>query len=454
MGDAPSSPPPPSPPPRPTKLNLFGALSFIIVRVSYRNADGVWISPTLSLEELREQVYDTSEGAITLKKQTEACSYGKVRIEPYSGTVNGVRIIDGGCEVQADPDDPDNPIRATLSVLRSTFGGDLDGPIVSGAYVMVMYPRGMPGVPATPWAQGNVSLYPADYHERQGHQMHEVGHNYGLAHANMDGRPYGDITGYMGANAGDYLSCYSGSKSWRLGWYDDRVLEVEADAEVTVPMVGIADYSAAGIAPSDVVILKVNDPAAYAENYFVRFNRKSGINAQTQDAQDQVAIQRQYDHRSASEMVAKMDAGESYTIVWQSAPFNTTVHVCSIDLDAEPARAIVAVKRDDGSSISCDFSPPPPSPQPPRVPLNRPPSDSEPSSSGSDDDLSAGAIAAITCAGLTVLVTGISVAYALYRLDRRRHARKVEPDEEEVAVSPAYRYPRDTPQYPMPPADL
>ena len=86
--------------------------------------------------------------------------------------------------------------------------------------------------------------------------------------------------------------------------------------------------------------------------------------------------------------------------------------------------------------------------------MNRPPSDSEPSSSGSDD-LSAGAIVAITLASLMVLVTGISVAYALYHLNRRRNARKVEPDDEEVlAASAAYRYPRGTPQYPVPPADL
>ena len=197
---------------------MFGALNFIIVRVSFLNStDSVWISPRLSLDELREQVYDTGEGAITLKKQTEACSYGKLRIEPYSGTVNGVRIIDGGYEVQADPNDPDNPIRAILSALRNMFDGDVDGPIMQGAYVMVMCPQGMPGIPATPWAQGNVSFYPEAYHERQSYHMHEVGHNYELGHASMGNQRYGDITGYMGANAGDYLSCYSGSKSWRLG---------------------------------------------------------------------------------------------------------------------------------------------------------------------------------------------------------------------------------------------
>ena len=107
-----------------------------------------------------------------------------------------------------------------------------------------------------------------------------------------------------------------------------------------------------------MVILKVNDPdndpasgPPWPDNYFIRFNRVKGINAESfwsaPDQRDRVAIQEQADNYDTSWMVAALGAGENYTIAWPGAPFNTTVRVCSIDLDAEPARAVVALKRDD-----------------------------------------------------------------------------------------------------------
>merc|ERR1719261_1119471 len=60
-------------------------------------------------------------------------------------------------------------------------------------------------------------------------QLHEVGHNLGLAHSGEGDAQYADTSGSMGftINTENTLSCYNPAKSYQLKWYKDRVEDID-----------------------------------------------------------------------------------------------------------------------------------------------------------------------------------------------------------------------------------
>ena len=86
---------------------------------------------------------------------------------------------------------------------------------------------------------------------QKGVLVHELGHNFGLAHSGgLDGKTYTDHTGMMGNPLySDDVGrmCYNAAKSWQIGWYDDRKIQLNpldqpSDWSETIAMVGVADY--------------------------------------------------------------------------------------------------------------------------------------------------------------------------------------------------------------------
>ena len=77
-------------------------------------------------------------------------------------------------------------------------------------------------------------------------QMHELGHNFYLAHSNEGSNAYDDKTGMMGISYGqdDTSMCFNPGKSWQLGWYQDKnvFLDPQSTTSFRADLVGVEHY--------------------------------------------------------------------------------------------------------------------------------------------------------------------------------------------------------------------
>lgn len=92
------------------------------------------------------------------------------------------------------------------------------------------------------------------------------------------------------------VSCYNGPKSWKLGWYSDRHETIDPsklskDGQV-INMIGLANYENS-ISTDKVIVQITNLPFGNDEmiptDYYIVFNRKVGINWETQEGGDKVS---------------------------------------------------------------------------------------------------------------------------------------------------------------------
>ncbi len=75
--------------------------------------------------------------------------------------------------------------------------------------------------------------------------------------------------------------CFNGPKSWQLGWYNDKAIELDP---VITPgwsgrLVGIAEYNLTG--SDDAVLIKVETGTDV--DYYINLNRQTGVNSETQE---------------------------------------------------------------------------------------------------------------------------------------------------------------------------
>ncbi len=150
--------------------------------------------------------------------------------------------------------------------------------------------------------------------------------------------------------------CFNAAKGWQIGWYADKQETVAASWSGN--LFGISDYGS--IAASERVILQI---LSDTEEWYVSFNRRSGINSGTQEGWDQVLVHRRAKGTGLvqSYLMAKMNAGASYT----GAPLDITVNF--IDLSANPPFASVTI-----GSLSTPAPTNSPTPQPTNAPTPAP----------------------------------------------------------------------------------
>jgi hypothetical protein len=169
--------------------------------------------------------------------------------------------------------------------------------------------------------------------------MHELGHCINLGHSNEDGEAYEDETGAMGAsypNKNGPRRCFNAAKSWQTGWYKDKSVTVNSNNGAISCydgiLHGIADYPIA-----TTVLLRVQTRSD--NDYYINFNAKKGINVGTQEGHNMVMVvchpRGVRDSYSESELVAKLEAGESHSLT------GYTVTVGDIDTKAGTARVVV-----------------------------------------------------------------------------------------------------------------
>jgi len=270
-----------------------GTLNTLVIRVIDSNG----IEPTSSTDQLIDDVF---ADAISLKTQMEACSYNKLRIEPFHGTTPTNHTIQNGVvDIQMDFDITSNTSGVDNAALRAAKDtlGDLDDPMFD--LVMICMPPG-PANDFLAFAFNNskYSFYNDEWCGYVDAQMHEVGHNLGLAHSGEVGEgEYGDKSGLMGVSSGedDYRQCYNPQKSYQLGWYDDQTWSIDplaADSSDKLPLDftlnGVADY---GNNPDALVVLRLAQENHH-QDYYIGYNRATGIHADTTEDADHVTVVR------------------------------------------------------------------------------------------------------------------------------------------------------------------
>lgn len=273
-----------------TQPPTTGVLKTLVIRVLDRNN----LAPDLSIDQLQDDVF---QDAVSLKSQTNACSYGKLQIQPFEGkTPNNKSIKNGIVNVQMDyamGKGEEGMDQAAMTAATEQLG-DLNDPRFD--LVMFCFPPGNNFL-AFAYPNTKYSFYENKFCGYVGAQMHEVGHNLGLAHSGQDGEgDYGDISGVMGAVPGkdDLRMCYNAQKNYQLGWYQDKTESINPlDGKRREYILnGISDYKRNKNA---LVVLRLQQTRLQTDNqvqqdFYVGFNRKSGINSDVAEDGNKVTI--------------------------------------------------------------------------------------------------------------------------------------------------------------------
>ena len=137
--------------------------------------------------------------------------------------------------------------------------------------------------------------------------------------------------------------CFNNAKNWQLGWYTDRraIVTPLVSSSWTGNLVGVAQYSST--LDGQFVILKVEGGSL---DYYVGFNRATGINSGTVEARNQVTIQSRAlgTGYATSTLVAKLSADGTYSISnFGGSGDEVVIKVVSIDIASLTGFATVQV---------------------------------------------------------------------------------------------------------------
>lgn len=290
-----------------------GVLNTLVIRVSDKNN----VQPDASISRLRNDVF---EDAVSLKTQTEACSYGKVEIKPFKGNTPSNQYIGNGViDVQIDytiGSGDEGMDQAALKAANEQLG-DLDDPMFD--LIMFCFPPGGNFL-AFAYPNSKYSFYNNEWCGFVAAQMHEVGHNLGLAHSGQLGEgDYGDETGLMGssANKDDHRMCYNPQKNYQLGWYKDKakiINPLDGVGRHEFVMNGVSDYER----NNDALIVLRLKQMSMEQDYYIGFNRATGINRDTSEDSNMLTIVRKEsglaDQYGQSTKVASLMPGKRHVI--------------------------------------------------------------------------------------------------------------------------------------------
>jgi len=263
-------------------------------------------------EELSDSIFGTSGDPFNLKSQYTACSYGQLNFAPTTSFgENGVYSYISDT----------NAIGSTSSHMRNeVYYGARDSlginlPTVVD-HVMVCIPKGTVGDwIAYALVDHWLSWFNNEWCTFASVQLHEMGHNLGLAHSGHGLVEYGDQSGMMGYSySGDDfpIQCFNGPKSYDLGWFSSYTVDFNSGTFNTWhgDIVGFVDRDNAG---SRKMIIRMIDDVTQ-NSYYIHFNRQAGFNSGTQEGGDLVLVASKGPGYVPSYLEAELGGGEQYSI--------------------------------------------------------------------------------------------------------------------------------------------
>merc|ERR1719343_487275 len=84
----------------------------------------------------------------------------------------------------------------------------------------------------------------------------------------------------------DTAICFNPAKSWQLGWYADKQIELDVDTDLSEEVTsfilnGVVDYQ--DNSDNRYIVVKIGD-------YYIGYNRAASFNTGVREASDQVTI--------------------------------------------------------------------------------------------------------------------------------------------------------------------
>jgi len=320
-----------------TLADSTGTLSVLVIRVV--DAANAQIDATNT--ELKGDIF-TDE--FSLGTGYAQCSHNQLIMEPATGDN---RISDGIITVNIDITAVPNNERALQDAVLDKATEDYGDLPSQYDLVMVCQPPGTGRWVAYAYINSYVSFYNDYWCQKVSAQMHEVGHNLGLGHSNQDEVAYGDQSSLMGFSYGSDdgpKMCFNAAKNFQLGWYENAKqsfypLEYKNSVQNFV-LNGVDDYQKEGTTNGELITLRLVefgdeynfDVNAYGNDYYIGYNRQTGINSGTVEAPNQVVIFRKDsggpDEYGESNRIADLNPGEQHTIRnFKGTIFDVTIFV-------------------------------------------------------------------------------------------------------------------------------
>lgn len=342
---------------------LLGTHKVLVVRVV---ANG--IKTTTAPSAYFDEVFGTGAGAVTLRERIDSCSYGELRMDPFAGiTTTGYDISTGVIEVYVDINPSESTAYQVRALVIQALQAELGDLATQFDHVMFCLPPGTSKDGKVTWAAfGAVNGWMTVFNDKKCDiaqiQAHEIGHNLGLKHASEnvtgksnDDNEYGDDTGIMGNGISnrDAKLCFNPAKSWQLGWYSLRHIELDFTATRSFEgqLIGVNDYQHTN-SEGKYVSVKVPTPGSDVA-YYVGFNLAAGINVDTPEAANMVTVQSQVG-KWFSYLVAKLESGGLFSLPNFSEGKTLHIDVKSINLASSPPTADVQIYLEQ--SVACTVS--------------------------------------------------------------------------------------------------
>ena len=320
-----------------------GTLKALVVRVISR----IGIEPSASIDQLRSDVF---EDRFCLKSQYDACSHGRLTINPYHGITKTGREVNRGVvnvRIDIDPSDGNkDEFEAKAKEKTTEIYGDL-----ASQFDLVMFciPIGTGNWLAYAYINRFDSYFNDKWASSASTQVHEVGHSLGLAHSGEGSNAYGDQSGMMGYSydLDDAPNmCFNPAKNYQLGWYIEQqkflnpltdILAKTGDDSNSREYVlnGVDDFQFGKNGSQNKLISLRLKQQNSREDFYIGFNRKAGINSGTVEDGNTVIIVKksggpiEYGQSWKVSKLAKI--GHEYTIQkYDRSSFDVSVQLVSI----------------------------------------------------------------------------------------------------------------------------
>jgi len=348
-----------------------------------------------SVTQSEERLYnDFFEDENNLRERYLQCSDNQLEFEPATGSDvnNGVLTI----EIQGNSKEKrwftirNHVMNQVYPMIGDTIDDDM-------YYIMMVMPNTVDFDGAFAW-----SGYPSRIISLQSMvaslpmvQGHEMGHALDFSHSGkvVTGDYWEDqtkdptcIMGYEGllTDSGSAM-CFSGSKTWYTGWYDDYHQTVKPHMQQSFQgdLVGIDDV-VNGLTDPDkhTLVLRVKGPNE--KDLHIMYQRQKGVIQDLEEDGDTVVVTEQARGSAQSWSRATLGEGDIYRVSrWNGGVNSLIVQVCQFIMGGSPDKAHILVYIENKSDINCKtgFTVPTPSPTQSPVPTSSPTQSPVPTSS-------------------------------------------------------------------------